>query len=415
MTKVYTLKSGKTYTAPSLFVNPQHILDVKALWYTDDNYGLPHIDGIYLRLLNYKKIFPSLALNAQSLIPSDRPTLREKIIIIDPALDFLLSGMSKDKETMLQTGFFDNKIKRAIKKIINSEVTNTEKTKIIINDVYPYLQSRRLIEFQVRNGADVIVPPCINLSSSRYLTEQILKARQMLIDARTLLETSSLKKYLETRDLMNIVTINANLIKERNFHVIFDLLLCNKPDHIGIKILGLRESDSISLELVFRFLRELHEYSKIVTNNNPPPLHLVNVDELGYVGYCSGVCNIISPIATTPYFAFSSRKNREGLDEERDTSPTYYHPLNMNYPKLKSIKKLPCSCKVCNKFENVSSIPNSFKTIFRRIHWLLTKDGEIQQFRETDVRLDIALRDKLANSMRTQLVAYLPSSPVFTI
>ena len=82
MTKVYTLKSGKTYTAPSLFVNPQHILDVKALWYTDDNYGLPHIDGIYLRLLNYKKIFPSLALNAQSLIPSDRPTLREKIIII---------------------------------------------------------------------------------------------------------------------------------------------------------------------------------------------------------------------------------------------------------------------------------------------------------------------------------------------
>jgi len=415
MTKVYTLKSGKTYTAPSLFVNPQHILDAKALWYADDNYGLSHIDGIYLRLLDHKKIFSRLALNTQSIIPSDRPTLREKIRIIDPSLDFLLTGMSKDKETMLRTGFFDNKIKKAIRKIIDSKITNAEKTKVIINDVYPYLQSRHIIDFQVRNGADVIVPPCINLSSVRYLTQQIQKARQMLIDGRILLETSSLKKYLETKDLMNIVAINANLIKEQNFHVIFDLLLCNKPDHIGIKILGLKESDTISLELLFRFLRELYEYSKIVTNNNPPPLHLVNMDELGYVGYCSGVCNTIAPIATSPYFAFSSRKNREGLDDERDTSPTYYHPLNMNYPKLKSMIKLPCSCKICAKFENVSSIQSSFKTIFRRVHWLLTKDAEIKQFRETDARLDIALRDKFANSMRTQLVAYLPISPIFTI
>ena len=147
MTRVYTLKSGKTFTAPSLFVNPQHALDAKALWLADDNYGLPHIDGIYLRLLDFKKVFSSLALNAQSLIPADRPTLREKIRMIDPSLDFLLSGMNKDKIKMLETGFFDNKVKRAVNRIIKSEMTNSEKTKVVINDVYPHLQSRNLMEF----------------------------------------------------------------------------------------------------------------------------------------------------------------------------------------------------------------------------------------------------------------------------
>lgn len=41
------------------------------------------------------------------------------------------------------------------------------------------------------------------------------------------------------------------------------------------------------------------------------------------------------------------------------------------------------------------------------------KDGEIQEFRETPARLDIALRDKFARAMRMQLIAYLPTTPVF--
>ena len=335
MTKVFTLKSGKTFTGPSLFVNPQHLLDAKALWKADHDYGLPQIDGIYLRLLDYKEVFSPLALNAQSLIPSDRPTIREKIRIIDPGLDSLLSGMNKDKEKMLATGLFDNRIRRVIKRLINSDGTNGEKTRMVVNDIYPYLQIRRLIEFQVENGADMIISPCINLSSKRYFLQQIQKARQMLVDTRTLLETSSLKKYLETRDLMNILVINANLIQEQNFHSIFDLILCNKPDHIGVKILGLQESNTVTWQLLLRFLRELHEYSKHVTNSNPLPLHLINVDELGYTAYCSSVCNVVSPIATTPYFAFPSRKNQEGMNNESDTSPTFYHTYNINYPKLK--------------------------------------------------------------------------------
>ena len=55
------------------------------------------------------------------------------------------------------------------------------------------------------------------------------------------------------------------------------------------------------------------------------------------------------------------------------------------------------------------------KQLFRRIHWLNIKNEEIRQLREPPARLDIALRDKFANSMRTQMVAYIPASPIFTV
>jgi hypothetical protein len=60
-----------------------------------------------------------------------------------------------------------------------------------------------------------------------------------------------------------------------------------------------------------------------------------------------------------------------------------------------------------------SRIPLEYKSIFRRMHWLKVKDDEIRQFRETQARLDMALRDKFANSMRPQLAAYIPESPIF--
>ena len=43
MTRVHTLKSGKTYTAPSLFVYSQSEYDVKALWQMDGKNKLTNI------------------------------------------------------------------------------------------------------------------------------------------------------------------------------------------------------------------------------------------------------------------------------------------------------------------------------------------------------------------------------------
>jgi hypothetical protein len=423
MTKVYSFKSGHIYTAPSLFVNPQSPIDVKALWETDSKYGLPNIDGLYLRFVDYNDVYKNLGYKDKPLFESERATIREKILLIDPSLDHLLSGMFADKIKILDIGIFDNKLKKLLSEIALSDVSQVEKIKKTIEEVYPQLNSRRLIEFQLDNGASAIISPCVNLSSTIFLQQQIKKAREMLMNARTLLETT-FKKYLETRDLMNVVSISKSIIlHERNFKTIFDLLLCNNPDHVGIKFHGLRETDSYAYSKVFQFYRQFVEYSSHVSSKQPS-IHFINVDEIGYVGYCNGISNIISPIAKSPQFAFRRRKIKGGgasrpsttaTTEEHDTSPTFYHPIDMNYQPLKSFDIIPDSCGECKKWKNVSNIPYNQRPLFRRIHWLNTKDNEIREFRETPVRLNFSLRDKLARSMRTQLVAYLPEQPVFTI
>ena len=238
----------------------------------------------------------------------------------------------------------------------------------------------------------------------------------MLKDARTLLEASSLKKYQDTKDLMNVLTVSANIVTdERNFHSLFDLLLCNTPDHVGIKVDRISESDTTSQLTSFKFFREFYEYAKHKTGNNPPPLHLVNVNELGYTSYCSAASNIICPLGQ-PSYPFM-RKKGGGQSTitpvEIDTSTTYYHPIDMDYPKFRLQNPFPCACSSCAPIVNARNVPNKAIPIHKRKHWLETKDGEIQEFRETPVLLNIALRDKLARSNRMGLITYIPNEPIF--
>ena len=51
--------------------------------------------------------------------------------------------------------------------------------------------------------------------------------------------------------------------------------------------------------------------------------------------------------------------------------------------------------------------------MYRRKHWIEVKDVKIQELGETPVLLNIVLRDKLARGNRTQLIAYIPPTPVF--
>lgn len=413
MTKVYTLKSGKTFTAPSMFVNPQTPLDVKALWKADEQNGLQNIDGIYIRLMDHKAIYSKFGFNTADLFETKKISIRDKIKLIDPSLDFLLTGMNDHKEKMLDTNLFDDRIKRKQKEITMSHGTPEEKLSAVIREIYPYLQVRPLVDFQLKHDPDMIIAPCVHISSNIKFREQVAKAREMLANTRILLETS-LKKYLETKDLMNVIPISKSVIQDRNFHTLFDLILSNKPDHVGIKPIGIRESDTVGVNKFFEFVRQFTEYAKHQTGNKPPAIHLINVDELGYAGYCSGICNIVSP-TTAPSFAFPSKKHRTMLSEEQDTSPTYYHPINMDHPKLNSLTRLPCACVECRRYVLASNISHKIKPLFRRVHWLHTKDEEIREFRQTPVQLNFALRDKFARSMRTQLVAYLPENPVFTV
>jgi hypothetical protein len=410
MTHVYTLKSGNTFTYPSLFVNPQKAPDVTALWKADGENAIQHIDGIVVNMIDYHAVYNDLSFNQHPIIAPDHRTLREKVRIIDPSYHELLTGTEEQKARMIATGFFDRHVERTIKQISKSDMSPSDKNRKIINDVYPYLHVKPAIEFQIEKNTDFIVSPCVNLTSQKRLSDQVRKAREMLMDSRTLLDTT-FKNYSETRDLMNIVTIQKNVIKEANFATLFKLLLSNNPDHVGIRVMGVQESDTVFMAVLFQFLRQFHMYMRLQERGHIP-VHLLNVDEIGYAAYCSGICNIVSPIATYPYYKFQHRNSKIDA-EERDLSGKYYHPLDMNMPAMSTLDQLPCSCTECRRFMQASRIPLEYKSIFRRMHWLKVKDDEIRQFRETQARLDMALRDKFANSMRPQLAAYIPESPIF--
>ncbi|MGI0028052.1 MAG: hypothetical protein ACREAD_09475 [Nitrosopumilaceae archaeon] len=191
--------------------------------------------------------------------------------------------------------------------------------------------------------------------------------------------------------------------------------MCNTPDHVGIKIDRIQESDTVAQITLFKFFREFNEYAKHKTGK-APPMHFINVNELGYVGYCSAVSNIVCPIGHSPSYPFKRKKgggSSSATPVEIDTSMRYYHPINMDYPKFSLQNPFPCACTECDKQQMAKNVPNKQRPLHNRKHWLEVKDGEIKEFRETPARLDIALRDKFARANRTQLIAYLPINPVF--
>ncbi|MGI0092332.1 MAG: hypothetical protein ACREBS_11550 [Nitrososphaerales archaeon] len=171
------------------------------------------------------------------------------------------------------------------------------------------------------------------------------------------------------------------------------------------------ETDVITIDNVFNFLRQLFVFMRLRERETKKfvPIHLLNVDELGYAAYSNRAANFSSPIATSPYVAHYSAAE----DEDRDLSGGLYHPIDMIAPKLSTVKDLFCRCKECRKFETIARIPLEYRPIFRRVHWLNVKDDEVRQFRDTPACLDIALRDKFANSKRTGLVAHIPRPPIF--
>ncbi|MGP8124956.1 MAG: hypothetical protein ACLQEQ_03690 [Nitrososphaerales archaeon] len=412
--KVYILKNGETFTAPSMFFNLQHPLDAKAfVKATGRGQGLPNIDGYVTDLVDHKRISEELGLNDTQLIEPSRSDARNKIKWLDPNLHRLLSGTDDEKEAMLRTGLFDARIKRPIRELSKIK-NNKERGRKVIDEVYPHLTSRPLIEFELKHNTSGIIAPSVGITSNRYLIRQVHQNTKMLMDTRTLLDTS-LRGYRDTRDLINVISISTHLLDPANWVTLFRMAVCNNPDQVGFRFMGYKEIDVEKIKGMFKFVRAFATYSMDVLDRTEPiPIHLFNVDELGYAGYCNAVCNIVSPVATSPYYHFVS-KDDEG-DNEVDNRPTLYHPQTMRQPKMETLELLPCPCRWCKDYRNrLSNIPKKDRPLFRRLHWEDCKDEEIRQFREAKQRLDFALRDKLAQSDRTSLIPFISEEPMFTI
>lgn len=406
MPKRISLKCGKSIVFPSMFVHLNYQTEAQIIRkmvarYSEDSgcAGLSQIDGIAVSIKDWSRISPHILLGYIGDEPEYK--LVDRIRVIDPSLYLLFTGTMPDKNAVLGTMDASPTVKNIIHRIssLKSRGSKIDKS---IDDLYPVLDThliRNLLEYQIRNGSDILISPSVPVTSLRRIRDQIRKAWEMNRVSRILLNTV-FSAYRDERDLMHVLTLNPSVLKTDYFEGLKEAALVNNPDHVGIRIMNLDEGNTSQIWSLLRFIRELSESI---------PVHVFNVREFGYVTFHHGAFSMTTPVATDPYF------RRAESDEAPPRKGSYYHPIDMTndtYDILlektrSSSYRFPCHCEICGSFERVLNVDDTDWNKFRRVHFLLVKNMEMRELRETATPLGIALKDKFGRSQQTAWLPYL--------
>jgi hypothetical protein len=418
-------KSKKTFRAPAIFVMPKNGLDILALREANMRYpkqvgglALEQIDGIVVNLKDQREMWAELSQTAFELEKgTPKGNLTDRIKIVNPGLDFLLRGNDADRDKMKMTGLFDPATVRNVERIAKSDDAPAEKAGQTINEVYPKMHAgmiNSILKYQIDVGADIIMFPTVPISSTRYFTAQIGKVNEMLRASRVLLD-SLFSGTVERRDTMSAINVDARFLAERKYAIeLAAALFSQEADHIGVNVSNLDRGNETQVQNVFDFMGML--YQGMQETERRVPLHLMNVDQFGYMAFCYGVSTLTMPLASDPFF-YSIR-------HKKDISPVrkgvYYYPSKMQYvtyDKLLDLTRsnnyrLPCHCAVCEDFGTVFNAEATFDfNEFRRIHDVLYKNIENKMLREPRIPFTDALRDLLSRS-RPAWTQYIPAMPM---
>jgi len=402
--KIY-LKCKKSLTLPSMFVYLRYeseaeiLRKIEARYTNESNDGLNQIDGIATSIKDWQRIFSPIFQGY--LYDEPKYKLIDRIKLIDPSLYLLFTGTDSDKNALLDNIESSSRLKSVVNEIslLSSQKDKTDKN---IDNLYPLLDIyfvRNLLQSQIRGGADILISPSVPITSSKRIDEQIEKVKEMNRVSRILLDTV-FSGYSEERDLMHVLALNLSVLKNDYFDALKEAVLVNNPDHIGIRVMNLTEGNPSQIWSLLRFIKSLSE-SKV-------PVHIFNVREFGYVTFCHGSTTITTPIASDPYFW------RAVSEEAPPRKGAYYHPIHMTNDTYDMLLektrannyRFPCHCEICEKFEKVMKVDELYWNEFRRIHFLLVKNMELKELRETTT-LKIALRDKFGRSQQTVWLPYL--------
>jgi len=408
--KKITLKSGKSIKTPGLFVNVRTKKEAHLLKETINRYpidknhdGLNQIDGIVVSIKDHHIVSPFLLKNKITDFVAGKYSIDARILVIDPSCYLPFMGLDPDKEAFCKTvAPWIPELQNIINQIT---VMQSQKSKIeeYMKQIYPLLDVtviRSFLEFQMENNADILVCPSVPLSSPRMIKDQIKKMAEMNSTGGVLINTI-FQKYEKPRDMMNLAALNPSVLAPEYFEEIRNAMMQGKPDMLGIRLMNLDEKDVAETKTFLKFLKELAG-AKI-------PIFVFNVREFGYVALCHGANVISMPIARSPY------TTRTKGTEKPVREGTYYHPIGMiDYAYLRlrdeirsNNYRFPCHCEICDAFGTLLNVDKKYWNDFRKIHFLLVKDMEIKEFRETDVELKIALQDKFGRSERTSYVTFL--------
>ncbi|HEV2119431.1 MAG TPA: hypothetical protein VGS11_04925 [Candidatus Bathyarchaeia archaeon] len=426
-TKPVRLKNGKQFSIPAVFLTPESVLDGKVLREVNGQFpetpagmGLERIEGFTVYAKDWDRVVqglkpqPTLEAFYSDNAISRRP-IEDRPFIVLPELDFALRGSQPDRKKMLELGLISEKQFRAIEQIaLESKLTHNQRLDRTVDEVYPLLDTTTLVQslrFQLDRRTSILAMPSVSVTSVRKFDSQMEKAREMIRNGHTLLRDVFTGFYGKV-DVLNILTVGASVLKPENYPSIFSLLISYAPDHIGLRIVGLDKANDSQVSNVFNTISELH--TMMEANDIKAPIHVFNMDHLGYVGWCYGMSVLSMPISTDPYF-FGRRS-----DETPPKDGVFYNIEDMTYDtheellrKTRPNYELPCYCGICQKYKTIPKVKLAMKwNDFRRRSEVLCRNIELKEIREAPARIDEAIKQKLLRSRKLGWTQFIPDKPV---
>lgn len=405
-------KSGKSSGSPALFPNPQTGPEGEYVRKLLTRYETESLEGVVVNLEDWDTVSDRLRIRQTSLGGNgNSKPIEDRLLLINP--DFSpLFGYSRraTAEKFAEFDFLPSEARETVDEIFSAD-GDQEKREIRRDELHPAIDNIKLIqdvmEFQIDKGADVVAPPSIPITTKGdfddrlELIKDIYQTSQGILDGRLLSSEP---------DLMHVLSVNPSVMEtpenddnsRKRWERAVDAVTEYNPDWIGIHIPQMNMDDRNQNQNLLNAINNINER----TNAN---LILLNVREFGIVSFVYGMDIISPPIASFPYPRWSS--GAPATDQGK-----YYHPEDLEDYSKEELReetrnenyRFPCYCEVCEEHERIPEVDDDEWNEFRRIHYLLIKDSEIKQLRENNKSPVEALRDKLGNSARTNLVAYLP-------
>lgn len=434
MATPYQLKSKKNFNAPSLFVNPQSVMDLISVKnvITDSPDDSANIEGIVCSLKDWQSL--EMTLHQSSLVNQDK--IDNKIRVLDPALPILFQGYSTDKTSIMNIEIDGGKkigdyqlisgglrLRDVLDTIGSLEKSRSkEKGDRYVKDIYPYMDLlvNPIIKYGIENKFDIIANPSVPVTNSQLLPQQIAQVRKMNRAGKILVDTLFAKE-MEKRDLMFLLTANMSIIKQENYDDLISALIIRDektdevilPDQIGIRL----ANEDNNVEATQSFLDFIARLARTLKNQKLEiPIHIFNVREFGYVCFSYGATAITTPIATPPSI------KRSVIGGYVTSDGKYYHPIDLldyRYEKLLALSRghnytLPCHCKACEKEKNLIKAKDRWNQ-FRREHFLYAKHLEMKEIKDAPSNvLNRHLQQKFSRSKQTNWLAVLDQQPILT-
>jgi hypothetical protein len=416
------LKSGKSFRAPSIFLNPETEPEGQIIQQTNATYpntqggvGLEHIDGIVVYAKDWKNVSQGLKLDQTSF--GNGRSIQDRVLLIVPELDHLFRGTEVERKRMHDTGLFNTGLVDLVNRIVETDPNDTNgRNDAIINEAYPLIDTRTiagLLRYQLDNKASMLVMPAVPITASRQADRQFEKAQTMIKESNTILEnvfTASHNKI----DTMNLLTLNASLIKPENYNKITNVLLESSPSQVGIRITNFNPSNDNQVISVFNAIAEL--YNTIKDTRKDIPIHLMNMDHMSYFAWTYGASAVTMPIVRDPTF-FGRRGAGQPVKPSKgvyyNTEDRTFDTFDVLYRKTRDANyKLPCYCEICQRYGTIPKVPESYWNDFRRIHTILVRSIELKMLREAPAPMNVSLKEMFLRSKKMGWTQFLPDRPI---